>query len=150
MKSVRYITFLLAMLLGTGCSEPPPDDEVLINRHLSSMLQAAQSKDLDRFLSYLDEEFLGNGRIRKANIKGMLFLHFNRNKHLHVLMRVAEMQIDGAEATVLTHVVTAGREENLLPERGKVLEIKSRWVKRDDDWRMVEASWRDPVYESFR
>lgn len=150
LKNVRNITLLLLALLVAGCAEPPPEDEVLINRHLTSMLQAAQNKDLDTILSYLDEDFLGNGRIRKANIKGMLFLHFRQNTHLHVLMRVAEIKVEGESAEVMTQVITAGREENLIPERGRVLEITSRWAKRDGDWRVMEASWRDPLYESFR
>lgn len=150
LRNVSCITLLLVALAGAGCGDPPPDDEVLINRHLSSLLQAAQNKDLDTFLSYLDEAFVGNGQLRKVNIKGMLFLHFRQNTHLHVLMRVAEVKVEGDTANVVTQVITAGREENLIPERGRVLEITSRWAKRDGDWRIMEASWRDPIYESFR
>ena len=150
LRNVSYVTLFLVALLSAGCGEPPPADEVLINRHLNSLLRAAQNKDLDTFLSYLDEGFVGNGHLRKANIKGILFLHFRQNTHLHVLMRVAEVTVEGSTANVITQVITAGREENLIPERGRVLEITSRWVKRGGDWLVTGASWRDPIYESFR
>lgn len=146
LKYTLIILFIINGLLIYGCSEPP-DDEQLLQQALKKMEKAAESKVSTDILDYLAEDFMGNQQFRKANIKGMLFLHFRRHKNVHIFLHDVEIQLRGQQATVHCQVILAGRGEKIMPEQARILEIESIWQKRDGDWRVVSASWKDPYYQ---
>jgi len=145
-KHILIILFLINGLTTLGCSKPP-DDEQLVHQALKKMEKAAEAKVSTDILDYLAEDFMGNQQFRKANIKGMLFLHFRRHKNVHVFLHDVEIQMRGQEAMVHCQVILAGRGEKIMPEQARILEIESVWQKRDADWRVVSASWKDPYYQ---
>ena len=53
---------------------------------------------------------------------------------------------DNREATVRCHVILAGRNE-LVPEQGRVLKVTSQWKFIEDDWYVINASWKDPLLQ---
>ena len=145
MKSVqrhRMALIALTALLWAGCSEPLPD-EARIRQRIESMSAATANKDLAEVLAPVHEDFLGNQRIRKANLKGLVFVHFRRHKHVHVFVHDVQVSVNGASAEVSCNVILAGREQ-LLPEQGRVLQVVSQWKKIDGDWMVMSASWQDP------
>ncbi len=145
-KSEVLVTYLLCGLLLVSCSAPP-DDEQYIHQSMQRIEVAAEAKSSKDILDYLAEDFLGNKALRKANIKGMLFLHFRRHKNVHVFLQGVSVAVTGDSAQVSCKVILAGRQDRVVPERAKVLEIKSRWQKRGDEWLIVEANWKDPLLE---
>lgn len=137
----------LALLL-TACSEPV-DDEVRIRQRVAEMVSAAEAKELGDVLEPVHEDFLGNKRIRRVNLKGLVLLHFRRNKNVHVFVNDLEVELKGGEANVreakvTCNVVMAGRNQT-LPEHARVLQVTSVWKKIEDDWFVVSASWKDPL-----
>jgi hypothetical protein len=141
-----YLIFAGILLFLAGCAEPP-DEEQVLRQHMKKIEQAAERKLSGDILAYLAEDFLGNDQFRKANIKGMLFVHFRRNKNVHVFLHDVGIEVLADKAMVKCQVILAGREENIMPERARILEITSQWQKRDGDWQVVSASWKDPYYE---
>lgn len=145
-KSGVLVTYLLCGLVLASCSDLP-DDEQYIHQSMQRIEAAAEAKSSKDILDYLADDFLGNKVLRKANIKGMLFLYFRRHKNIHVFLQGVSVVITGNSAQVSCQVILAGREDRIMPERAKVLEIKSRWQKRGDEWLIVEANWKDPLLE---
>ena len=139
----KFLLICLSALLWLGCSEPVPD-EARIRQLIEQMAIATREKDLSGVLTPIHEDFLGNERIRKANLKGLVFVHFQRHKNVHVFVHDVEVVVTGLEATVTCHVIMAGRNE-LLPEQGRVLKVTSQWQKIADDWQVISASWHDPL-----
>jgi ketosteroid isomerase-like protein len=88
-------------------------------------------------------DFMGNERIRKPNLKGLVYIHFGRHKHLHVFVHDVQVSVNGDRAEVSCNLVLAGREE-LLPDQGRVLKVLSQWKKIDGDWMVMSARWQDP------
>ncbi|MBI1422645.1 MAG: hypothetical protein GC149_04190 [Gammaproteobacteria bacterium] len=111
------------------------------------MEKAAEARQAGPILDYLANDFQGNAAYRKANIHAMLLMHFRQNQHIHVYLRIAELKLEGNKARLLCRMILAGRDENVVPERGKVLEIVSDWEKRDGEWRVVKAAWKDPLLQ---
>ena len=134
---------VLAGLYLSGCSEPVPD-ETRIRQRIDAMSTATGEKALSAVMEPIHEDFLGNERIRKANLKGLVLLHFQRHRKVHVFVNDVDVLLKGEEAEVTCNVILAGRNE-LLPEQGRVLRVTSQWKKIDDDWFVVSASWRDPL-----
>jgi ketosteroid isomerase-like protein len=145
MKPVqRHSLCLLALttLLWAGCSEPIPD-EARIRQRIEAMSAATAEKDLAAVMAPIQEDFLGNQRIRKPNLKGLVYLHFSRHKHVHVFVHDVQVSVNGDHAEVSCNLVLAGRED-LLPEQGRVLKVLSQWKKIAGDWMVMSASWQDP------
>ena len=145
MKPVqRHRISLLALtaLLWAGCSEPLPD-EARIRQRIELMSTATANKDLSEVMAPIHEDFLGNERIRMANLKGLVFVHFRRHKHVHVFVHDVQVSVNGTTAEVSCHLVLAGREQ-VLPEQGRVLQVTSQWKKIDGDWWVMSARWQDP------
>ena len=146
-------TFLIWLLVSvalllTACSEPV-DDEVRIRQRVAEMVNAAEARELGDVLEPVHDDFLGNKRIRRVNLKGLVLLHFRRNKNIHVYVNDLEVVLKGdeadvREAKVTCNVVMVGRNQT-LPEHARVLQVTSVWKKIEDDWFVVSASWKDPL-----
>lgn len=147
LKIGHWAVFLLVLGWLAGCSEPP-SDEIQLRQAVAAMEQAVEAKQSEPILDYLSKDFLGNTTYRKANIRGMLLLHFRRNQHIHVYLRIASLTIKDDKAQMQCQVILAGRGEQVLPQRGRVLVIDSDWEKRDGDWRVMKARWQDPLLHS--
>lgn len=145
-RNVYFITILSMFVFLAACSEPVPD-ETRLRQAIVEMEKAAEARQTGPILDYLAEDFLGNKTYRKANIRGMLLLHFHRNQHIHVYLRIVEIKIKGAQAQLQCQVILAGRNKEIVPERARILVIDSDWQKRDGEWRVVKAHWKDPIFQ---
>ena len=146
-RNVYWITLFLVFGLLPGCSEPP-SDETRLRQAIAAMEKAAEAKEVRPILAFLADDFLGNKVYRKANIGGMLLLHFRQNQHIHVYLHIVELNIKGEQAKIQCQIVLAGRDEKVMPKRGRILVIDSDWQKREGEWRVVKASWKDMFSQS--
>jgi hypothetical protein len=147
LATVYWFTLLFVCGLLAGCSEPP-SDEALLRLAIAQMEKSAEAKEIRPILAFLADDFLGNKRYRKANIGAMLLLHFRQNQHIHVYLHIVELGIQGDQAKIQCQVVLAGRDEKIVPNRARILLIDSDWQKRNGEWKVVKASWKDPYIQS--
>lgn len=145
-KLVIWVTILV--FAGLAACSQPPSDETRLRQAVADMEKAAEAKQLSPILAYLGEDFRGNHIYRKANIAGMLLYQFRWNQHVHVFLHVTEIRVKTDRARLLCEVLLAGRDQKVVPERARVLVIDSIWQKRDDRWRVIRASWKDPLSQS--
>jgi hypothetical protein len=143
---VYWFTLLLVFGLITACSEPE-SDEIRLRQAIADMEKAAEAKQIRPILAFLTEDFLGNKVYRKANIGGMLLLHFRQNQHVHVYLHIVELKIKDEQAQIQCQVVLAGRDEKIIPQRARILVIDSDWQKHDGAWQVVKARWKDPFIQ---
>ncbi|MGD8925806.1 MAG: hypothetical protein PVG20_03080 [Thioalkalispiraceae bacterium] len=142
--NLRVAWMLALALILLSCGGEPVDDEARIRQRIDDMVKAAEAKELGNVMEPIAEEFLGNKRIRKMNLKGLVLLHFRRHKNVHVFVNDIEVVLKHKKAEVTCNVVMAGRNQT-LPESGRILRVTSIWEKRDDDWYVLSASWEDPI-----
>ena len=115
---MNQFTFLLLGLIGLGlmlnaCTEPV-DDEARIRQRVAEMVTATEAKELGEVMDPVQEDFLGNKRIRKANLRGLVLIHFRRHKNVHVFVNDLEVVLNNDEAEVTCDVVMAGRNKTCL------------------------------------
>ena len=142
-----WVTLFLVCGVLPGCSEPPSDDTRL-RQAIAAMEKAAEAKAIRPILAFLADDFLGNKVYRKANIGGMLLLHFRQNQHIHVYVHIVKIEVKGETAKLQCQVVLAGRDEKIIPKQARILVIDSDWQKRDGEWKVVRASWQDSFIQS--
>ena len=142
--SLRLAWPLIMAFVLLACGNEPVDDEARIRQRIDDMVKAAEAKELGEVLEPIADEFLGNKRIRKINLKGLVLVHFRRHKNVHVFVNDIEVVLKDKKAEVSCNVVLAGRNQT-LPERARILQVNSSWEKRDDDWFVLSASWEDPI-----
>jgi len=140
--SLAGFCFILVTVL-SSCSEPVPDEQ-RIQQRVEAMVAGTQEKSLSDVMEPIHQDFLGNKVIRKANLKGLVLVHFRRHKNVHVLVSNLTITLNGDTAKVSCNVVLAGRNQT-LPERARVLQVESDWEKIEGDWFVVRASWEDPI-----
>jgi len=147
MRNVQKITIIILGYFVISCSEPI-DDETQIRARIDSMVAATEAKEPGRVLEPVHKDFLGNAHVRRVNLKGLILLHFRRNKNVHVLVNNLDIVLADSPAPktakVTCNVVLAGRNQT-LPETGRVLTVESEWLKEDDEWFVIRAKWRDPI-----
>jgi len=152
MRNVYILTIIFIGFIVISCTEPI-DDEAQIRDRVDSMVMATEAKEMISVLAPIDKDFLGNNRIRRVNLRGLVLVHFQRNKNVYVLVNNLQIELDSQTeaktAKVHCNVVMAGRNKT-LPETGRVLSVESLWHKEDGEWFVISAKWRDPIVEYMR
>lgn len=143
---MRWVTLCCLLAMAAACHKQSSAEDAL-RAAVSAMERAAEAKQIRPILVYLAEDFQGNGRLRKANIGGMLLLRFRQNQHVHVYLHIVDLQVTGMKATMRCQLILAGRDEKILPQRGRALVIDSDWQRRDGKWQVTQASWRDGLVQ---
>lgn len=146
----RNLTWLLAWslllpLLG-GCSQPM-SDEASLRHAVAEIEKAAEARQTGPILDYLDDHFTGNEIYRKTNMRAMLLFQFRQNPHVHVFLHITQIQIRGETAKLACEILLAGRDKRVLPERARAMVVDTLWQKRDGNWRVLRARWRDPLLQ---
>lgn len=143
---VSWITIVMLGGLVFACGQPV-SDETRLRQAVADMEKAAEARQLRSILNYLADDFRGNKVYRKANIGGMLLLQFQRNQQVHVFLHITSLKIRAERAQLHCDVLLAGHDQGVVPERARVLTITSDWRKRDGEWRVIRATWRDPLLQ---
>lgn len=152
LKSVLKIIIFYLVLGLAACSEPV-DDKSQIRARVAAMETASEARDLSAALEPVHDSFVGNKRISKPNLRGLLLLNFRQNKNVHVLVNGLDIIVDKnakpLSANVKCNLALAGRDGS-LPKAARVLQVESVWQKHGDEWFVVSASWRDPLVDWAR
>lgn len=140
----RYCVMLFTVLAFAGVlsCQAPQDDQAIINGHLQTMAKAASERDSKQVMGFLHVDFIGNKSLRKNQMYGLMYAHFQRNPAITVLMTDVVITVTGDEATSEFKLLLTGGE-NIVPERLRWLQVALQWVRVDAEWKIREASWRD-------
>lgn len=118
------------------------------------MEQAAEEKNLRALKDVVDERYAdANGNDRDA-IVGLLTYHFLRNRTIHLLTQIAEMQVgDDGVASVTAYVAMAGRpilgSEALAQLRANLYRFEFTLEEDEAEWLLTRAAWRPADPEDF-
>ena len=137
LAGVLTITFSLGL---SSCQQDTVDDKSLIQQRLQQMAKAVENRQVSLFLEGLHADFLGQGKLRKANLAGLLHLYFRQHQTISVSLTDIEIQLEDTQATV-TLVAQLHGQGGWLGQ-GRRLQIQSRWQKVDGEWKIERARWR--------
>lgn len=131
------------MLSVLSCSSNTGPEEA-IRANIKVIAKAVEDKDTGEVLDFVTEQFLGNGRLDKRELKGVLLAYYLRHKKINVVVTRMDIEVspyDPYSAKMKGSVVLTGTDR-LLPEDGRLVSVSGEWQKYGDDWLLARLDWQ--------
>lgn len=136
-----WLLILAALALLAGCQQDALDDRQLIMQRIQEMARAAENRQTSQFGEAIHHDFLGQGKFRKANLAGLLMLHFRQQQSISVSLSDIQIVLNGEKADISMVAQLSGQGGWLA--QGRQLQIQSRWLKTDEGWQVERARWQN-------
>jgi len=154
MRRPAALLVTIAAIALPACSSDPESAETRIRALLAEMEAAAEAKELRPLKAVVSEQYadaLGNDR---RAIVQLLMFHFLRNQSIHLLTRVAAVDIpEPGRASVTVYVAMAGRP---IPDAAALAQLRANLYRFDfsleelgESWQVAGAAWRPAEGRDF-
>lgn len=132
---------LLILLIAFGCSKTPPEEAIRAN--IKAAQQAVEDRDAGDAVEHLAEDFMGNGRWTKRELRRYLTAVFLRHKNIHVMITRLDVEVASGDPNFATMnaVAVATGARNILPQDGRIYKLDGEWRNLDGDWLLVRLNW---------
>lgn len=138
----KFIFCLLILPILSCTTKTGPQEAILAN--IKAIQQAVEDKDTGEVLDFVTEQFLGNGRVDKQGLRGLMLAYYLRHKKINVVVTRMDIEVseyDPYSAKMLGSVVLTGTD-HLLPEDGRMVNVSGEWQKYGDDWLLARLDWQ--------
>lgn len=132
---------LIILAILQACSQPTAEQQV--REQLGLMITAIEAQDLGDFMDGIHPSFEGSHQTDWRKLRGLIFFQLQRNRSISVYQWDADITVSDEQATVSIKIVVIGSNK-VLPERGRLYNIESNWIKSDAQWRVKNANWMSP------
>jgi hypothetical protein len=137
----------LALALAPACPGDPATPEARVRAVLAALEEGARERDAAALKEHVSEGYADAGGRDKRAVAALATFHFLRNRSVHLLARVREVEVappDAARARVV--VALAGRPipgpEALAGLRASVYRFDFELrLEADEAWRVTAADW---------
>jgi hypothetical protein len=151
---LRWLAPLCALLLA-ACGAEPDDPETRLRSTIASAEQAVEDRSLKQVAAFIAADYRDDrGHDRRA-ISQLLFAYLQRNRNIHLLSRITELQLDGAanSADVRLYVAMAGSPIASLDEvtalRAELYRFDLRFTDGEHGWQLQRADWRRARFDEL-
>ena len=129
-----------------ACADKLGVDQQIIAT-LRNMEYAAEEGQHFEFMSYLDDSFSGQqGSMDRREFHRFMIFQINQNRRLQAQFFPIYVKETG-ENQASAHfrlLVTGGG--GLLPDRGQLFAVETRWLRVSNDWMLVKADWKSEQF----
>lgn len=137
-KTTLYFGLILSSLLIFSCAEEESDISAL-NSRISELTTIVEQHD-NKVSDYLAEDFVTAKKLNRAQFLLFLNYHGKRNKNISIITLDKNIIKNKADFDVTFRVLLLG-SNNLLPERGQMYQVASRWKKESGTWVISKLRW---------
>jgi hypothetical protein len=131
----------LLMSVSLLACAPPADDETRLRQQLKQFAQAIEQHDRQTIMQQLAVDFRTTHGLLPQDINRMLFIQFRQNKQIQVLLYDIDVNLMSAAADVELETLLLGSSQ-WLPERGRRYQVRMRWQKQEEKWRLARLDWQ--------
>jgi len=144
----------VSLISGLACSAAPESPEAQIRSLISELEVAAEARELRDLKEAVSERYADDrGNDRRAVVQ-LLTYHFLRNQSIHLLSRIAELEVpEAGRAFVTVYVAMAGRP---IPDATALVELHANFYRFDfalewetERWLVTRADWRPARSDDF-
>jgi hypothetical protein len=128
------------MMFLAGCTQKG-DEEGQLQDTLTDIQSQLEAREAKKVMQHLDRDFLAQGRYQSIQLGQMMALHFQQNQQIYVFLKNTKIQMHYPKADVVTTAYVLG-SKNVIPERGQRYEVKMRWLKVKDKWKLSRLNWQ--------
>jgi hypothetical protein len=138
-RARRLLGLVMSAIL-LACS-PPPDDETRLRQRLEQLAEAIEQHDRQTIVQQLTGDFRTTQGLLPQDINRMLFVQFRQNKQIQVFLNDIDVELMPVTADVELEVLLLGSSQ-WLPERGQRYQVRMRWQKQEEEWRLARLDWQ--------
>jgi len=144
LKLFLSITIAIIFIL-SHCSEVPPAEQQILEQldQAKLAIESLDAPELKKVLSP-DFEIVGNNKPYDYElIKKTMFLYSLRKQKINILLSSTVVKLDPYNtqlASLESNVLITG-SRGLLPDDGRIYQIKSKWRIFNDEWKLTHLSW---------
>jgi hypothetical protein len=145
-----------ALVVSPACSDAPDTPEARVRAVLAALEEGARARDAAGMKQHVSETYGDPYGHDKQGVAGLVTLHFLQNRSVHLLTRVAGIELADSEgaARAEVYVAMAGvpiADASALPGvRADLYRFDLALREEPDgDWRVTSAEWRPAQIEDF-
>jgi len=136
-----YIRILcISMVFISACSQKS-DEETQLRQTLNELQAELEAHQVKKVMNYLEKDFLAQRLHRAPQLAQMMLIQFQQNKRVYVFLKNTEILMHYPKADVVTTAYMLGSKD-IIPERGQGYDVKMRWIKVDDEWKLSRINWQ--------
>ena len=137
-KTILYFLIILNSLILFSCAKEESDISAL-NTRISELTNIVEQHD-NKVRDYLSDDFVTTKSLNKSQFLFFINHHFKRNKNISIVMLDKNIIKNKTFFDVTFRVLLLG-SNNMLPERGRVYQVASRWKKESGSWVISKLRW---------
>jgi hypothetical protein len=135
-----YLVMVVAAVLLSCSPEPSVEQQVIgVIQDMEAQVEAGERRS---FMEHVAADFIGQDPIMTHDqLSAMIMVELMRHQRVHV--QVFPIQVTPTmpgEAEAYFKVLLTGGP-GLLPDRGQMFNITSRWLEQDEEWLLQSARW---------
>lgn len=138
-KTGRVLGLVMSTML-LACS-PPPDDETRLRQHLAQLAEAIEQHDRQTIMQQLTVDFRTTQGLLPQDINRIMVMQFRQNRQIQVFLYDIEVELMPVTADVELEALLLGSSQ-WLPEKGQRYQVKMRWQKLEEEWRLARMDWQ--------
>lgn len=145
---------VLALALAVAaCGGPEQPPEARIKTLIAEGEQAAESRDISMLSGLVSDDYQDQRGYDRRTVLRIAQGTFLRNREIHLLTLVRNLQVDDAAASARVLVAMAGRPiesvEALINIRADLMRFDVELVREGGDWLVRSADWRRAELNDF-
>lgn len=137
-KTILYFLIILNSLLLFSCSQE--SDIALLEKRIDELVDAIEHHQKNKISNYLAKDFLTAKNANKAQFLLFVRYQLKRNKNISVVLVDKNIIYNKNSFDVTFRVLLLG-SNRLLPERGQLYKVNSRWTKESGEWLINRLRW---------
>lgn len=132
--------FLLVSITLSACSSP--DEETRLREALDGLIKGVEDKSFFQVKNYISDDFKTKRFRDIQQVKAFMLVYFRQNKVIKIFTSNVKISLLHDKADMTFNALVTG-SSNWIPERGRSFEVKSRWLKQGDDWKISRVNWQE-------
>lgn len=131
------LLFPVAML--SSCQRPPPEQR--LREAIDGLQQSIENRDAAAIEDWLADDFIGPDGLDRPGARRLAQLMYMRHRDVGVTMGPVQVELRPEHATVEFTAALTGGSGGLLPEAGRIYDVRTGWRLDDNEWRLTSAQW---------
>ncbi|MDQ3510986.1 MAG: nuclear transport factor 2 family protein [Pseudomonadota bacterium] len=132
------VCLLLAAAL-SSCGRAPPEER--LREAIGQMQVAIEERDAGSIEDALAEDFIGPDGLDRTGARRLAQVVFLRHRDVGVTLGPLRVDMKQDHATVEFAAVLTGGSGDLLPDSGRIYDVRTGWRMEGDEWRLTSAQW---------
>lgn len=140
-RSIAVLLFVAVALSITSCGKELTEEEK-IEALIRDAAEKAEAKDIRGVMKHVSESYKDKQGNDRNQIKGILFIYFQRYEKIGIFIRGMEIEVEGDNAAAEVKLIFTGGAD-IIPESGSGYILDLKLNREEGDWRVVRAGWTE-------